>query len=316
MWRTPPNCVIVEWLPLAAGQGINEENRSSVTLSAFFLSVLSGNAPHAKPADPGADGMHSLSVEQEDLRRCQTYRKSFPMTEIALPATALRNRAVAKWVTDHRVTVDVHTGEELAVAISAGVHLSRLTLHADALSESDLCAAIRLGVGRIVVGSVGQIDLLRSVVVQRAQDVVVRMTDVNTPVLTMADAGDRVACGFRFDSNEADIAIAAILDHEWLNLVGLHCDVGLQDHDFVSYPAAIGHMIAEMAQVRRTHGVVLARLGLGGGRAVPTGDWAVELPELARQIEDALDDSCATLRYPRPLVVLSPGLAIVGQSAA
>ena len=287
-----------------------------MTLSAFLSSVLSGSALHAKPVDRGADATHSLSVEQEDLRRCKTYRKFFPMTEIALPATALRNRAVAKWVTEHRVSVDVHSGEELAVAIAAGVHLSRLTLRADALSDSDLCAAIRLGVGRIVVSSVGQIDLLRSVVVQNAQDVVVRMTDINMPVLTVADAGDRVPCGFRFDSTESDIAIAAILDHEWLNLVGLHCDVGLQDHDFVSYPAAIGHMIAEMAQVRRTHGVVLGRLGLGGGRAVPTGDWAVELPELAGQIDDALDDSCATLRYPRPLVVLSPGLAIVGQRAA
>ena len=285
-----------------------------MTLSAFLSSVLSGNALHAK-ADRAADGMRAPSVEQEDLQRFKTYRKFFPMTEIALPATPLRNRAVAKWVTDHRVTVDVHAGEDIAVAIAAGVNVSRLTLHADALSDSDFCAAIRLGVGRIVVGSVGQIDLLRSVVLQRAQDVVVRMTDVNMPVLTMGDAGDRIACGFRFDSNESDIAIAAILDHEWLNLVGLHCDVGLQDHDFVSYPAAIGHMIAEMAQIRRTHGVVLARLGLGGGCAVPTGDWAVELPELAGQIEDALDDSCATLRFPRPLVVLSPGSAIVQRAA-
>jgi diaminopimelate decarboxylase len=303
-------------LPLAAGQGVDKEKQVSVTLSGFLSSVLSEYAPRVQRADRGADGMHSPPVEQEDLQRCKIYRKSFPMTEIAIPAIVLRNRAVAKWVTDHRVTVDVHSGEDLAVAIAAGVHLSRLTLHADVLSESDLFAAIRLGIGRIVVGSVGQIDLLRSVVVQRAQDIIVRMTDINFPVLAMADGVDRVPFGFRFDSNEADIAIAAILDHEWLDLVGLHCDVGLQDHDFVSYPAAIGHMVAEMAQVRRTHGIVLARLGLGGGRAVPTGDWAVELPKLAGQIDDALDDSCATLRYPRPLVVLSPGLAIVGQRAA
>ena len=101
-----------------------------------------------------------------------------------------------------------------------------------------------------------------------------------------------------------------------LNLVGLHCDVGSEEHDFVSYPAAIGHMITEMTQIRRHHGVVLTRLGLGGGRAVPSGDWTIELPELASQIDESLDDACATLRYPRPLVVLSPGLAIVEHDAA
>jgi diaminopimelate decarboxylase len=294
---------------------------ASVTLSAFLLSVLSGNTPHATAADRGSDDMHiqrtrGLTQADADLQRCEFYRKSFPMTEIALPATALRNRSIAKWVRDHRVTVDVRGGEELAMAIAAEVQPKRLALHPDALSEAELRAAVNLGVGRVIAGSVQQIELLRSAVAKRAQDVVIRMTELSTPILLIAGVGDGGPSGFRFDSNESDTAIAAVLDHEWLNLVGLHCEVGSQDHDFVSYPAAVGHLIAEMTHVRRRHGVVLTRLGLGGGRAVPAGDWTVELPELVRQIDDSLDDACATLRYPRPLVVLSPGLAIVEHDAA
>ncbi|AGB25331.1 diaminopimelate decarboxylase [Mycobacterium sp. JS623] len=292
----------------------------SVTLSAFLVSVLSGHTPHAQVAGRGSDDMHNgrprmLAPEEVAVQRCKMYRKSFPTTEIALPATALRNRSIAKWVRDHRVMVDVCGGEQLATAIAAGARLQRLTLYAEALSESELRAAVNLGVGRVVAGSVQQIELLRSAVTDRAQDVVIRMTDVNTPVLAVAGGGD-VQSGFRFDSNESDTAIAAVLDHEWLNLVGLHCEVGSQDHDFVSYPAAIGHMIAEMTQVRRNHGAVLTRLGLGGGRAIPSGDWAFELPQLAAQIDDSLDDACGTLRFPRPLVVLSAGLEIIGRSAA
>jgi diaminopimelate decarboxylase len=307
-------------LPLAGGQGLSGE-KVSVTLSAFLLSVLSGNTPHARPADRGFDDMqlHRTSApmpEDEELQRCKTYRGSFPMTEIALPGTTLRNRAIAKWVRDHRVAVDVRTGEDVAAAFAAGVQLRRLTVYANALGESELRAVVNLGVGRVVVATVQQVELLRSVVAKRAQDVVIQMTDVNTPVLAVAAAGDSVQSGFRFDSNESDIAIAAVLDHEWLNLLGLHCEVGSQDHDFVSYPAAIGHMIAEMTQVRQNHSLVLTRLGLGGGRAVPSGDWAVELPQLAAQIDDSLDDACGTLRFPRPLVVLSTGPGIIGRSAA
>ena len=161
-------------MPLAAGQGLNQE-KVSVTLSAFLLSVLSGNTPLANAADRGSDVMHqpqtpSPSRDEEELRRCKIYRKSFPMTEIALPATALRNRGIAKWVRDHRVTIDVRTGEELATALAAGVRLQRLTLYADALSESELHAAVNLGVGRVVAASVQQIELMRSVVAKRAQD--------------------------------------------------------------------------------------------------------------------------------------------------
>ena len=75
-------------------------------------------------------------------------------------------------------------------------------------------------------------------------------------------------------------------------------------------------MIAEMEHIRHDHGLVPTRLSLGGGRAVPPGDWAVQLPQLATEIDESLDDACATLRFPRPMVVLSTGLAIIGQHAA
>jgi diaminopimelate decarboxylase len=279
-----------------------------VTISGVFLSVLSGS----KVIDPAARRAASASPEQLVLRRCETYRKSFPMTEIALPAYALRNLPVAKWARDQRLAIDLRTGMELAVAIAAGIHPARMTVHADGMTDSELRATANLEPGRVVVSSMSQIDLL-STTVGRTQGVFVSVTDVNAPVLTIA-GGQKP--GFRFDSIELDRAVEAVLAARRLNLIGLHCDVGSEENDFVSYPAAIGHMITEMAQLRRHDSVVLTRLGLGGGRAVPSGDWTIELPELASQIDASLDDACATLRYPRPLVVLSPGLAIVEHDAA
>jgi diaminopimelate decarboxylase len=246
-------------------------------------------------------GRNRLPTDQ-DLQRCELYRKSFAMAEIALPAGALRNRSVAKWVRDQHVAVDLRAGEDLAIAIAAGIHPSRLTLHADGVSESDLRVAAQLGIGVIRVGTMAQIEVLAKVD-HRRQGIVVCLTD--------ADTGS-----FRYDSLELDHAVGAVMTGSRFNLVGLHCDVGSQEHDFISYPAAVGQMITAMAQIRRYHRIVLTRVGLGGGRVVPMGDWAVELPEVAIQIEQSLDDACATFRYPRPLVVLSPGLAIVEHDAA
>jgi diaminopimelate decarboxylase len=285
------------WSPLAAGQGLSEE-AGSMTLSAFLSSVLTGNA----------DDIHAtagLSADQQDIQRYKAYRRFFPMMQVALPAMALNSQGAAKWARDHRVAIDVHTGEELAVAIAAGVQLARMTVFADALSQSELRAVAKLGVGRVVAGSVREVEVLRSVVCQQAQGVVIGMTSGN----------HQPRGGFRFDSNEADAAVAAVIDHEWLNLIGLHCEVGPMERDFVSYPAAIGHMIGEMSQIRRNHGDLLTRLGLGGGRTVPSGDWTVELPRLATQIDVALDDACAALRFPRPSVVLSAGPEILERSA-
>jgi len=244
-------------------------------------------------------GRHSTD---EDLRRCELYRKFFATAEVAVPAYALRNRLVAKWVRDHRVAVDLRSGEDLAIAVAAGIHPSRLSLSAEWISDSDLRVAARLGIGLIRVNSMKQIELLATVDYRR-HGIVLCLTDGTTG-------------GFRFDSLELDHAVGTVVTGNRFNLVGLHCDLGMQEHEFFSYPAAVGQMMTEMEQIRRHHRVVLTRLGLGGGRAVPLENWAVELPELATQIEESLDDACATLRYPRPLVALSPGLALMGESAA
>jgi diaminopimelate decarboxylase len=271
----------------------------SVTLSDVFLSVLSGTTPHA--ARQGDDSQ--IPPLSGPLLRCVIYRRAFAMTEIALPALALRNSVVARWVRDQNVAVEVRSSEDLGVALAAGVHPARLTAHAGGLTANEtLFCTANLGVGRVVVDSTDQVDLLSSVGPQRRQGVLVGMPDVNAP-----------ACG---PAGEADDAIGAILDRGRLDLIGLHCEIGSRERDFISYPAAIGHMISAMADIRDRHRVVLTRLDLGGGRAAPPGDWAVQLPKIASEIDESLDDACATLGFPRPIVTVSAGIAILGQEAA
>ncbi|BBX31411.1 Orn/DAP/Arg decarboxylase 2 [Mycolicibacterium mageritense DSM 44476 = CIP 104973] len=278
-----------------------------MSLSHFLMNVLSAPAPRAQ-----GDERDHRGTAAADLHRCKTYRKLFRTAEVALPAQLLSDPAVAKWARDQQLAVDVRSAADTASVAAAGIQWPRVTVFADALRESELRAVVAMGVGQIVAGSVPQVEVLRSIVADRPQDVVIRMTDAGMP-LSVAEG---LPGGFRFDSNESDAAIAAVIAHDRLNLVGLHCEVGTRDDDFVSYPAAIGHMIAEMTQVRRNHGVLLTRLGLGGGRAIPPTDWHAELHQLAIEIDQSLDDACGTLRFPRPLVVLSAALAVPGRSAA
>ena len=142
-------------------------------------------------------------------------------------------------------------------------------MHAEMLSESDLRAIVNLAPGRVVVSSIKHIEVLATAVEHRAQGVFVHVIDVNAPALAVADGRYSLQGGFRLDSTGLDRAIEAIINNARLDLVGLYCDVGASEHDFVSYPAAIGHIISEMTHIRRQHGVVLTLLGLGGGRTVP-----------------------------------------------
>ena len=121
--------------------------------------------------------------------------------------------------------------------------------------------------------------------------------------------------GLVFDSHEADLAVALVLERRRLNLVGLHCDVGSADDDFVSYPAGVGDMIAQMEHIRRQRGLLLTCLGIGGGKFFATDDEH-PLCELIARVDESVDDACATLRFPRPVVVIAAGTEVIGRSAA
>ncbi|WP_082940004.1 hypothetical protein [Mycolicibacterium peregrinum] len=285
-----------------------------MTLSDFLMHVWSAQTPRARAAVIATEAVRSPVDDPwgEDLMRYQDYRRAFRTAEVPLPAAVLGNRAVAKWARHQHVSIDVRSGADIAGVVAASIPLSHVTVFADGLRESELHAAANLGFGRIVASTVQQIEILRSVVVQR-QNVVIRMSDASVTTRALTGAAPR---GFRFDSHESDVAMAAVIGHDRLNLVGLHCDIGTGDDDFISYPAAIGQMIAEMAQVRHDHGVLLTRLGLGCGRIIPPATWAAELQRIATEIDESLDDACGTLRFPRPLVVLSAPVAVGGRNAA
>ena len=77
----------------------------------------------------------SHPAEHDELRWYHQFSKSFPMIEAALPAKVPRDDAVATWVREHGAAVDVHTSEELAIAIANGVKPSRIVVHGDELGD-------------------------------------------------------------------------------------------------------------------------------------------------------------------------------------
>lgn len=231
--------------------------------------------------------------ESAMLRGWQACLDSRPKVEIAVPAGLLTDQSIAGWVRDYRIAIDVRSEPDMVVAVAAGVHPSRMTVHADCLDGPQLCAIVTRGAGRVVLSSVRQADLVASAGLSRRQAVATRLTDATA---------------------HTDREIQSIVDGLRPNIVGVHGDIG--SPGFCSHREAIGYLLAEMTLIGRRHGVVLGRLGLGGGSADPSGGSASALAELAADVEDALDEACATLRYPRPLVALAPGAAPLSDGAS
>ncbi|OBI89214.1 diaminopimelate decarboxylase [Mycobacterium sp. 1245805.9] len=275
-----------------------------------------GGVPLADIADEF--GTPTYVVDEADFRlRARRYRKALRDFRVVYAGKSLLTTAVARWAREEGLGVDVCSAGELATALGGGVDPARIVVHGNAKSPAELREAVRVGVGRIVVDSCIEIAYLAGLA-RRRQPVLVRVTpdiDIHGHRAVTTGISDQ-KFGFTLAGDHASDAAKRVLAHPILDLVGLHCHIGSQVTDPALYGEAIRRLIAAMADIRAQHGVVLTELNIGGGHAIPyiSGDRELDLDELARVIDDALDEACAAEHFPRPTIVVEPGRAISGRA--
>ncbi|AZM92334.1 diaminopimelate decarboxylase [Streptomyces sp. W1SF4] len=255
--------------------------------------------------------------EGEVRERCRTYRDAFPEADVLYAAKAFLSRAMVRWVREEGLGLDVCSAGELELAVTAGFPPERIVLHGNAKSPRDLEAALRLGVGRIVIDSPSEIARIAAAVgADGRQKVMVRVV----PGVS-AGGHDKIRTGTddqKFGLSLADggaqHAITRVLGQPQLELTGLHCHIGSQITDVKPYLVALRRMVGLMARVRDADGVALAELDMGGGHGIAyrPGEPALDLTTLARRMRAELIEGCAAAGLTVPRLAVEPGRAIVG----
>ncbi|MEU8828437.1 diaminopimelate decarboxylase [Streptomyces sp. NPDC048636] len=258
-----------------------------------------------------------LLDETEVRARCRAYQRAFPGSSVLYAAKAFLCRAMAHWVEDEGLGLDVCSAGELELAFTSGFPPDRIVLHGNAKSPQDLEAALRFGVGRIVIDSPSEIARLAvAVPAGSRQKVLVR---VAPGIAAGGHAKIRTGTedqkfGLSLTDGSAHHAIARILDQPRLELVGLHCHLGSQITSVKPYLAAVRRMVGLMARVRELYGVVLPELDLGGGHGIAyrPGEPVLDITALAGRVRAELAEGCAAAGLPVPRLVIEPGRAVVG----
>lgn len=107
-------------------------------------------------------GTPVLVVDEEDVRgRAREYLEAFgPDGGVFYAAKAFCSRAVLRWVHSEGLGIDVCSGGELEVALSAGVDPAMITLHGNNKLPAEIERAVAAGIGHIVVDSFEEIARL------------------------------------------------------------------------------------------------------------------------------------------------------------
>ncbi len=263
-------------------------------------------------------GTPAYILDEADVRaRCRAYVAALPNAEIAYAGKAFLCRAMAEWIAEEGLSLDVCSAGELAVARSVRFPADRILLHGNAKTPNDLQAAIGYGVGRVVIDSASEIVRLAALS-RRRQQVLIRVTpgiDAQAHPALATGVEDQ-KFGFSLASGDAADAVRKVFTHPELELVGLHCHIGSQLSRPQAYELAAAQLVRLMAAVRNRYGVALAELNLGGGHAVPyvAGDEPFNLADFAERIRRVVKAECNAHRLPVPRLTVEPGRAIVSRA--
>jgi diaminopimelate decarboxylase len=241
-------------------------------------------------------------------------------SSVCYAAKAFCSRAVLRWVTEEGLGVDVCTGGELEVALSAGVDPAQITMHGNNKMPAELIRAVSAGVGHIVVDSFEEIARLAyyAEAAGRRPRVLVRVTtgvEAHTHEF-MATAHDDQKFGFSLASGAADEAVRRVLALPSLEFAGLHSHIGSQIFDTAGFEVAAHRVIDLAARIHAEHGVVVSELDLGGGFGIAytPEDDPPEVKSLAGGLRAIVTAQCAAFGLPVPRLTVEPGRSIIGPS--
>jgi diaminopimelate decarboxylase len=283
-------------------------------------------------------------VDEEDFRsRCRDFRQAFgDGAAVFYAAKAFCCRGVLRWVAEEGLGVDVCTGGELEVALSAGADPAMITLHGSNKLVPELERAVSVGAGHIVVDSFEEIARLAYLTQDHGvaagggaggpgrysaknegtgekPKILVRVTtgvEAHTHEF-VATAHDDQKFGFSLSSGAADEAVRRVLAAPTLEFAGLHSHIGSQIYDTAGFEVAARRVLGLAVRIQAEHGVAIRELDLGGGFGIAyvPGDDPVDVKIIAQNLHQIVREQCAAAGLPMPRLTVEPGRAIAGPSA-
>jgi len=275
----------------------------------------------------GEFGTPLYVIDEADMRgRATSFRDAFAaafapygaQVDVYYASKAFLSSRVSAWMCEDGLSIDVASGGELELALRGGMPPARIGLHGNNKSDAELRRALEVGVGRIVVDSFTEIEVLDAIATELGvvAPVMVRIT---TGVHAggheyIATSHEDQKFGLSLATGAAFEALTACHDAPGLELLGIHTHIGSQILSHDAFRESAERMLGLRAAFLAVAGVELAEVDLGGGYAIRYTDADAELSprEAAEAIAGAVASALAKVGGTWPRLSIEPGRAIAG----
>ena len=268
-------------------------------------------------------GTPAYVMDENVIRlQCRTYlaacRTHFGKDALpAFASKALSFTEIYRIMAEEGMGIDCVSGGELYTAKNAGFPAERIYFHGNNKTERDLCDALDMGVGTVVVDNETELAMLGALATARGvtQNILLRITPGIDPHTHRAIQTGNVDSKFgnAIQTGQAMHITKAALATKGVSLLGFHCHIGSQIFEIDPFLEAADIMMRFIAAVKAETGVAATTLNLGGGLGVRyteadrAVDYAAAIAEIAAIVRTNAER--AGVRMPR--VILEPGRSMV-----
>lgn len=249
--------------------------------------------------------------DEEQLRtRCREAVRAFGADRVIYATKAFLCMEMARLANQEGLLLDVATGGELFVALSAGVSPSKCVMHGNNKSLDELRMAVTSGVRHIVVDNFDELDRLdelhsQGLPIPRIQLRITPGVYVHTHEF-ISTGQDDSKFGFNLRNGDAHKAAKRAASSSSVDLVGIHCHIGSNVFAAENFARAAEIMVSLVTEL----GLDEVTLGGGLGVAYVTDEHAPTITEWAEQLQTA-----TAKLAPDTVVFVEPGRSIVASAA-
>ncbi|GAA0770105.1 diaminopimelate decarboxylase [Clostridium subterminale] len=267
-----------------------------------------------------------LYVISEDCIRnkCKELKDSFtekyPNTKVFYASKAFLTLEMCKIMKEEGMGIDVVSGGELFVAIRAGINPKDIMFHGNNKTTAELKMAIEYSVGRIVVDSVDELQVLEKLAYEanKVVDILFRITpniDCNTHKYISTGQKDS-KFGIPLDGEIIKEAITIAKTSKNINFRGIHFHVGSQLFHNSSHLKAVENAVELMKNLKLDLDIDVEELNVGGGFGIKylESDEPKPLSYFIDAIMELIKKNTYKNGLKMPKVFIEPGRWMVGEA--
>ncbi|OGC23431.1 diaminopimelate decarboxylase [candidate division WOR-1 bacterium RIFOXYB2_FULL_42_35] len=239
--------------------------------------------------------------------RCQQYVNAFKKhhanTEVIYASKALCTAALLKIVASEGLGFDCSSGGEIYTALKAGCDPKKIYFHGNNKPKKELGEAVSVGVGRIVVDNLQELENLDEVTTQLGKRAEI-LFRINPQI--EAHTHDYIKTGqinskFGIALDKVDEAVKIAKSSKSISLMGLHAHIGSQIFDVDPFVDEVKLLLALV----KKHQLPELNIGGGVGVAYTDADNPAAIAVFAERIAQVLKDDAAIK------LILEPGRSII-----